>query len=309
MFFKTDMADERVNIYKKANNLEGEISGINCDLDEKDGVKITRVKILNLEGEKVLNKPIGNYITIDLKKISNFNDNEEKEIIDVISKEIKKLVDCIIEKEDEVLVVGLGNENLIADALGSKVIENTKVSRHIKKYFPEHFQKDERAISAIAPGVMGLTGIETIEIIKGIVQNINPKLIIAVDSLASKNVERINKSIQISDTGIVPGSGVENTQKELNQKNLKIPVIAIGIPTVIESSVIVSDAINLFIEKLQEINKSNEYLDKLKSQNNYREVEEMLKLKKLNLIVTPKEIDEIVEEMAFFISSGINNAL
>ena len=308
MFFETDMADERRDIYKKANNLEREISGINCSLEEKDGIKITRVKILNLEGQKALNKPIGNYITIDLKKINNLTDKERENIINSISDELKKLVDCIIENDD-VLVIGLGNENLVADALGSKVIENIEVTRHIKRYFPEYLESGKRAISAISPGVMGLTGIETIEIIKGIVQNINPKLIIAIDSLASKNIERINKSIQISDTGIIPGSGVENSQKELNQKSLGIPVISIGIPTVIESSVIVNDTINLFIEKLQENGKSNDYLDKLKNQDDYEEIRKLLNFQKLNLIVTPKEIDDIVQEMAFFISSGINNAL
>ena len=309
MFFITDMADERRDIYRKANNLDDEINGIKCELVENDMAKITRVEILDLEGEKALNKPIGNYITIDLKKISNLDMVEEEKIIEIISKEIGRLVDCNVEKDDDVLVVGLGNENLVADALGSKVIENTKVTRHIKRYFPQYLDENKRTISAISPGVMGLTGIETIEIVKGIVQNINPKLIIAIDSLLSKNIERINKSIQISDTGIVPGSGVENTQKELSKANLGIPVVAIGIPTVIESSSIVNDAINLFIEKLQKSKKSNEYLDKLKMQDNYEEVRKILNLKALNLIVTPKEIDEIVEEMAFFISSGINNAL
>lgn len=188
---------------------------------------------------------------------------------------------------------------------GSKVTENIEVTRHLKRYFPEYFEKNKRAISAISPGVMGLTGIETIEIVKGIVQNINPKLIIAIDSLASKNIERINKSIQISDTGIIPGGGVENAQKELTKESLGIPVIAMGIPTVIESKTLINNAINLFIEKLQENGNSNDYLDKLKIKNNYDEINPP----KSNLIVTPKEIDELIQDMAFFISSGINKAL
>ena len=308
MQFKTDMADERRDIYKKANNLENEINGIKCELEEKPEIKITRVQISNEEGKMALNKEIGNYVTIDIKKINNISDIQKEAIISAFSIELQNICKNFIKDGDDVLVFGLGNKNLVADALGSKVIDNIKVTRHINKFFPERFSGNSRSVSAISPGVMGLTGIETIEIVKGIVQNINPKLIIAIDSLASKNMERINKSIQISDTGIVPGSGVKNSQKGLNEANIGIPVIAVGVPTVIESSIIINDAINLFIDKLKKSNKSK-YFDELKNQDNYEKIKESLNPKNLNLIVTPKEIDELVQEMASIISTGINNTL
>jgi spore protease len=227
MQFRTDMADERRDLYKKANKLDNEISGIECEVEEHEDTRITRVKILNEEGEQALNKRKGNYITIDLKKISNLS----KEILyflgDLISKELKQVLDLHLKQEDEVLVVGLGNNDLVADSLGSKVIDKIEVTRHIKKYYPKYLKDGERGISAIAPGVMGKTGIETLEIVKGVVEEIKPKLLIVIDSLASRNIERISKSIQISDTGIVPGGGVGNARLGLTKDTLNIPVIAI----------------------------------------------------------------------------------
>ena len=235
MRFYTDMADERRDLYKSANKIENEINGIECELENiEDKINITRVKILDEEGERSLQKRKGSYVTIDLKKLNNISEDLKEKIIEVISKEIEKLISSKIKKEEEILVVGLGNGNLIADALGSKVIENIEVTRHIKKYYPEYLNGNQRAISAISPGVMGVTGIETIEFVKGIVDNIKPKLIIVIDSLASRSIERIVKSIQISDTGIVPGGGVENAQQELTLESLGVPVIAIGIPTVVD---------------------------------------------------------------------------
>ena len=228
MLFRTDMADERRDIYKKANKIENEIKGIECELEEKpDGVRITRVRIINEEGKQALDKDIGNYITIDCKKVTNLSEQSENNIIQIISNELKNLIQNLCNPEDEVLVVGLGNENLVVDSLGSKVIDNIEVTRHIKNIIQNICGENERGISAISPGVMGVTGIETIEVIKGIVENTNPKLIIAIDSLASRSIERISKSIQISDTGIVPGGGVQNTQKTLNKESLNVPVIAV----------------------------------------------------------------------------------
>lgn len=308
MIFRTDMADERRDIYKKANSLEDEIEGIKClEIKKDENIKVTRVEILNEKGEKALNKAKGNYITIDMKQVSNLNDEKQESIINTVSSELSNLVHNLIKKDDDVLVVGLGNENLVADALGSKVIDNIEVTRHIKKSFPEYLNNEERGISAISPGVMGVTGIETIEIIKGIVENISPKLIIAVDSLASRSIERISKSIQISDTGIVPGGGVQNSQKALNFETLGIPVIALGVPTCIENAVIVNEAINLFIENLSKEN--IEINEKIKNQDNYEEIKKVLNPKNFNLIVTPKEIDDLVSELSFFISESINKSL
>ncbi len=310
MEFRTDMADERRDLYRKANNIEDEVAGLECEEENKDLAKITRVKILSEEGEKALNKKKGNYITIDLKKASNLREEEKEKLEDIISEEISSLSNkYLTSSDDEVLVVGLGNNDLVCDSLGSKVIENIEVTRHIKKYYPQYLKEGSRGISSFAPSVMGKTGIETLEIIQGVTNKIKPKLIIAIDSLASRSIERVNKSIQISDTGIIPGGGVGNARMGITYENLGIPVIALGVPTAVETAVIVNDALNLFITKLQEEAKSNSYLNELKNEDNYEEIKETLNPYDYNLVVTPKEVDELTESLAEIISNGINFAL
>ena len=164
-------------------------------------------------------------------------------------------------------------------------------------------------VSAIAPGVLGTTGIETVEILKGIVENIKPKLLIVIDALASRSIERISSTVQLSDTGIVPGAGVGNTRSEISKNTLGIPVIAIGIPTVVETAVLVNDCLDVFIQKLQDEAKSNDYLNKLKEEDNYEEIKEALLQKEYNLIVTPKEIDDLIENMKDVVARGINFAI
>lgn len=310
MEFRTDMADERRDLYRKANNIEDEVQGLECEEENKDLAKITRVKILSEEGEKALNKKKGNYITIDLKKASNLREEEKEKLEDIISEEISSLSNkYLTSSDDEVLVIGLGNNDLVCDSLGSKVIENIEVTRHIKKYYPQYLKEGSRGISSFAPSVMGKTGIETLEIIQGVTNKIKPKLIIAIDSLASRSIERVNKSIQISDTGIIPGGGVGNARMGITYENLGIPVIALGVPTAVETAVIVNDALNLFITKLQEEAKSNSYLNELKNEDNYEEIKETLNPYDYNLVVTPKEVDELTESLAEIISNGINFAL
>lgn len=155
-------------------------------------------------------------------------------------------------------------------------------------------------------GVLGTTGIETLEIIKGIVDNIKPKMLIVIDSLASKSIERISSTIQIADTGIVPGAGVGNTRKELSKNTLGIPVIAIGVPMVVDLATITDDCLNIFITKLQQEAKSNDYLNNLKENNNYEEIKDALIPNDFNMIVTPKEIDDLIENMGSVVARGIN---
>ena len=232
MDFRTDMAVERRDLYRKANKIEDEIDGIECEEEELEDIKITRVSVTNETGETALQKPIGNYITIDVKKINNIETEKEDKIVEVIAKELSKVVDKHIQKQEEIMIVGLGNLYSTPDSLGSRVVNEVEITRHIKLYLPQYIDENTRSISAISPGVLGTTGIESAEIIRGIVDKIKPKMIIAIDSLCSKSVSRINKSIQISDTGIVPGGGVGNARDELSEKTLGIPVIALGVPTV-----------------------------------------------------------------------------
>ena len=305
--FRTDLASERKDIYQKANNVEDQIDGIESEKEEvNEDIKIERVKITNENGERAIGKPIGDYITIDIQKLKIAQEEEIKVAADIVSKELKKIIDKHIDKQGEILVVGLGNIYVTPDSLGPKVINEIDVTRHIINYMPQYVVEGTRMVSAIAPGVLGTTGIETVEILKGIVDNINPKLLIVIDALASRSIERISSTVQISDTGIVPGAGVGNTRNEISQRTLGIPVIALGIPTVVETAVLVNDSLDLFITKLQEEAKSNDYLNKLKAEDNYEEIKEALNPKEYNLIVTPKEIDELIENMKDVVSMGIN---
>ena len=169
--------------------------------------------------------------------------------------------------------------------------------------------EDTRPVSAISPGVLGITGIETMEILNGIVQNIKPKMLIVIDALATRKLERISSSIQIADTGIVPGAGVNNARKEISINTLGIPVIAIGIPTVVDLATITNDCINIFIENLQQKAMSNSTLNELKEKDNYEEIKEALIPKDYNMIVTPKEIDKLIDNMSEIVAKGINKSL
>ena len=307
MFFRTDLALERRDIYRKANNLEDEIPGIKYNVENIGKTKITRVEITSKEGEEALNKKIGNYITIDVNKINNLLEAENQKIVELLSNEIEKIVDKHIGKSEDILVVGLGNLYSTPDSLGSKVVKKIEITRHIKKYMPQYIDKNARAISAVATGVLGMTGIETWEFLKGIVDNVKPKLILAIDSLCSRSVNRISKSIQLSDTGIVPGGGVGNARIELTKESLGIPVIALGIPTCVDVATITEDGLNLWIDKLEE--KENIDTKILEENNNYEAIKEALLPSDLNFIVTPKEIDELIENMTEIVSAGINNAI
>lgn len=307
--FRTDLADERNEIYKKANNISTNVDGIEAEEDEAENIKIGRVNIVNENGEQAIGKPQGTYVTLDIKNIKTIQHEEIEKVANVLANELRNLINKHITDVDDILVVGLGNIYVTPDALGPKVVPEIEVTRHILQYMPKAMPEDTRPVSAIAPGVLGITGIETMEILKGIVDNVKPKMLIVIDALASRNIERISSSIQISDTGIVPGAGVENTRKEISEKTLGIPVVALGIPTVVDLASITNDCIRIFIEDLQQKAMSNDALNKLKDTDNYEQIKEALNVGKYNMIVTPKEIDELIENMKEIVALGINQAL
>ena len=315
--FRTDMADERIDMYRAAHDLNGDISGITTSQKVmNEHIKLNTIEVNNKDAEKTIGKTIGKYVTFDLKDLKYADENEIEESAKIISKELKSMIDDKIMKNKDkaikdtsVLVVGLGNQYVTPDALGPKVISEIEITRHLKKYAPKYVCKGVKTISAIAPGVLGTTGIETYEIIKGVVQNIEPDLIIAIDSLASKSIKRISSSIQIGNTGIVPGSGVENERKELSYDTLGVPVIAIGVPMVVDVATIMDECLNVFIGKLQDEAKSNEILNKVKKEGSCNEIKELLIEEDYNLVVTPKEIDDLVENMKCIVARTINYAL
>ena len=225
--FRTDLALERRDIFKKNNKLE-EIDGIETEEKEIDeNLKVEKVKIINENGEKAIGKPIGTYVTIDIKNLRLAEEAEIQKSAETLSTEVKEIINKHINFKDDILVVGLGNIYVTPDSLGPKVIKTIDITRHIIKYLPQYIDENSRPVSAISPGVLGTTGIETLEILEGIVNEIKPKMLIVIDALASRSIERISSTIQISDTGIVPGAGVGNKRKEISKNTLGIPVIAI----------------------------------------------------------------------------------
>lgn len=307
--FRTDMAVERNEIYKKKNSLAEEIDGIeNANKIIKD-IEISKVKITNENGANALGKPVGNYITLDVKEIKNADEERIEEIAEIMADELRTVIGEHVSDTDDILVVGLGNRYVTPDALGPKVVPKIEVTRHILEYMPKIMPEDTRPVSAISPGVLGITGIETMEILNGIVQNIKPKMLIVIDALATRKLERISSSIQIADTGIVPGAGVNNARKEISINTLGIPVIAIGIPTVVDLATITNECINIFIENLQQKAMSNSTLNELKEKDNYEEIKEALIPKDYNMIVTPKEIDKLIDNMSEIVARGINKSM
>ena len=292
--FRTDMADERVDMYKASHDLDGELSGIkSAQKMINKHIKQSIVDITNNEAEKYIGRAKGRYITYDLNDLMYASQDEIEETANLISKDLKDLVcEIIKEKEENILIVGLGNQFSTPDSLGPKVVSEIEITRHLKKYAPEYLEENTNTISAIAPGVLGTTGIETVEIIKGIVDNIRPNLIIAIDSLASKSIKRISNSIQMCNTGITPGSGVNNKRCELSKDTLGVPVISIGVPMVVDLETIVDECLN---SSSCESNKEN-IKSAFVSDNH-------------NMVVTPKEIDDMVENMKCIVARSINYAL
>ena len=308
--FRSHLATERKDLYSKDNNLEKEIDGIETDEEKvNDNINISRVKVTNENGKNAIGKPIGNYITIDFKSLKVAGEAEIQTASEVLTKELKNLLQQHVQPQDPIIVVGLGNIYVTPDALGPKVINEIDITRHLLEYMPEVIDKNTREVSAVSPGVLGTTGIETVEILKGIVDNIKPKLVIVIDALASRSIERISSSVQLADTGIVPGAGVGNARKELTQESLGVPVIALGIPTVVEAATIAADRLTLFIQKVQEQGESNEFLNKLQEDDKYNIIKEILTPEEYNFIVTPKEIDTLIEKMKDVVARGINFAI
>ena len=294
--FRTDLADERLSECIKSGEVEG-ISSENIDLDNT--LKVTRVKVLNEKGKQKIGKEIGTYITLEIKNIDIIAKEELEKISQILAEQLKELV----KGYNSILVVGLGNIDTTADSIGPKVIKDLSITRHLKKYVPNLIDKNAKEISGIAPGVLGTTGIETGEILKGIVEKIKPDAIIAIDALISRDISRLFKTIQISDTGITPGAGVGNARKEISKNTMWIPVIAVGVPTLVEAATIVADSIDLISKQFEEFKE----LQEASKEDKYRLIKAVLEPSKYNLAVTPKEVDSLVDNMKLIIAHGINN--
>ncbi len=258
-----------------------------------------------------MNKGIGIYTTIE-SKLMKYDDDESREQVTEYLKD--ELIDILgTDKTKKTLVIGLGNWNITSDALGPKAVSKTLVTRHIFKNYNKEYDDDFTEVAGLSPGVMGITGIETSEIVKSIVDMIKPDRVIAIDALASRKMERVNSTIQISTAGISPGGGVGNKRKALNKDYLGVDVIAIGVPTVVDAATLTSDVLDLAIDNLMEQSKESKdfynMLKQLKEEEKYHFIRESLEPYDKNLIVTPKDIDDTIENLAVIISEGLNRSL
>lgn len=309
---RTDLALEAREIYKQGHKNEKDIDGIEV-LEEVDkDIKVTTVKVKNDEGAKKIGKPKGNYITIDIPEFTAYDGETMDRVSEVVAEILSRLVK--IDAEKTALVVGLGNWQVTPDALGPKVTEGIMVTRHLKTVMPDAIDDSVRPVCSIAPGVLGVTGVETVEIIKGVVERVKPDLVICIDALAARRIERVNKTIQIGDTGISPGAGVGNNRKQINEENLGVKVIAIGVPTVVDAVTITNDTIDLVVDSLISNSTSgNDFYKMLKNLDKNEKnalIKEVLASKPLGeMIVTPKDIDLVINSLAKIIANGINMAV
>jgi spore protease len=276
--------------------------------EERHGeVTISRVEVYNAQGEHLIGKVKGHYITLDCPGLRRRNRDLQDQVAKLLVAEIARL--ARLGKNDEVLVVGLGNWNATPDALGPRVVSKLLVTRHLKEYVPAELKGNLRAVAAVAPGVLGLTGIETGEIIRGIVDRIRPQLVICIDALAARSVERIGTTIQLANTGIYPGSGVGNSRPAINQDTLGVPVVALGVPTVVHAATIAGDTVDMLARTLRGKSRFFDLLAEFSPAEKQRLIHEVLGAKVGDLVVTPKEIDDLIEDMAQVVAGALNAVL
>lgn len=308
---RTDLALET---QEKMQEDKVDLKGVRYFEEEVDkNLVISTVVIETENGAKTMGKPKGTYITIEALNMDEEDEDYHREISSQLAKVIERLVP--VKKEElSVLVVGLGNRAVTPDSLGPRVVDNLYITRHIlNEYGRFAFGKEGmNRISSIVPGVMAQTGMESMEIVAAVVKETNPDFVIVVDALAARNTKRLNRTIQVTDTGINPGSGVGNHRHGLNEKSLGVPVIAIGIPTVVDAATIVNDTMSTLLTALsqnEEWQRIGNSIRELNDAEKYELIHELLSPGLNIMFVTPKDIDESVKRLSFTISEGINMAL
>ncbi|MBR0596317.1 GPR endopeptidase [Sinanaerobacter chloroacetimidivorans] len=290
MAFRTDLAIENKEIYDSKNKDKGiEISGVEIEKEKFcDEISITRIKITNEHGSRELSKPLGNYITLEVEGVVDGPEELKEKASSAVALELKRLVH--FHNKLKVLVIGLGNDKVTPDSLGPYTVSKVKVTRHFFLMYDADGDDEMACVSGFIPGVMGSTGMETAELIQSAAAIAKPEVILAVDALAARNVDRISTTIQISDTGISPGAGTGNKRKELTKETMGIKVIAIGVPTVIDSRTLILDSLSGF---LKDPAGAESYLE----QNGQ------------DMIVTSTDIDQVIKDFSDIISNGINITL
>ena len=312
---RTDLAMEQKERFESDHV---EVSGVVLEeeYDEEKEIKITTVKIETENGAKTMGKPVGTYLTLEAPNLAAGDEGYHREISETLAGFLAEYMQDENKGKEQrdrysVLVVGLGNREVTPDALGPYVVDQLNITRHIVQEYGKYAIEEEngRSVSAVVPGVMAQTGMETAEIIKGIVQETSPDLIMVIDALAARSTKRLNRTIQISDAGIHPGAGVGNHRSAITKDTMGIPVIAIGVPTVVDAATIVNDTMENFIAAL-EISDSlrgvGVVLQGYNSAEKYELVKELISPHLNGMFVTPKDIDETIRRISYTISEALN---
>lgn len=302
---RTDLAMEACELLSK----EETYKGIETEMNRTDGIEITTVRITNDNAAEAVGKPKGTYISIEADKMKGSDVDFRQKVIEITADMLKTVLNS--DREKNILVAGLGNRYITPDSLGPKVVAKILVTRHIRDTLSDKIDDSVASVAAIAPGVMGITGIETAEILKGIIERIKPDAVIAIDALAARRTSRINSVIQIADSGISPGSGVGNKRMLLNEESLGVPVIGIGVPTVVSAATLVNDSMERILSAMAEASEEKLFYNTLNNLGDEREalIAELLEPYAENMFVTPKEVDEVIERLAEIISNAINIAV
>lgn len=292
---------------------DGKLKGVRVTEQEDTEREIytTTVVIETENGARVMGKPVGTYITLEAPNMSSPDEDYHAEISEALAGHIRSLMRTANEERKSVLVVGLGNREVTPDALGPEVVGNLRITRHMIRVYGRVSAELQQAaeVSALVPGVMAQTGMETLEIIKGVVDETHPQLVIVIDALAARSTKRLNRTIQITDTGIHPGSGVGNHRNAINEETLGVPVIAIGVPTVVDAVTIVNDTMEALVEELdrsERLQRLTGALGTLDHAEKQELIRELISSQLNTMFVTPKDIDETVKYLSFMISESLN---
>ncbi len=301
-YLRTDLAIELHEAEKRHNP---DLDGVKTQTEQLGEATVTRVEIQNENGAEKLGKPKGKYITLEMASI-NFQDTSEYETCcNLLKQELSRLHP--LDQTKPVLVVGLGNRFITADALGPKAVDRILVTRHMHAHLEEMFGDALSSVCAVAPGVLGITGVETAEIVEGVCARVKPGLILVIDALAARDIDRLNTTVQLSDAGIAPGSGVGNTRVAFNQERFGVPVIAIGVPTVIDTMTMLYDAAYTMLHAVQtETGDTFSYLQGLSDADLYGMIENLMQNSVQSLTVTPKDVDQAMDRISKVIAGGIN---
>ncbi len=283
-----------------------EVPGVGVEEEQVGPVKVTRVHILTAEAERLMGKSRGRYITVECRALRERSREVEEQVSSVVARELRRLLDW--SQHPSVFVVGLGNWNATPDALGPRVVDNLLITRHLHTYAPSELAGGLRSVCALAPGVLGLTGIETWEIIKGVADKIRPHVVVAADALAARNLDRVMTTVQLADTGIHPGSGVGNRRVGITQATMGIPVIAVGVPSVVHAVTVAQDTISLLLDQLRQHASLLQIVSQMEEVEKQELIKEVLHPYVGDLMVTPKEVDVQIDQMARVVADGLNMA-